>query len=165
VDDREKWKKILERIGAAKANQDELQKITGIDAKMEKVLISNGVNSYLQISKLTAADIPVMAAIMEVKKEAITETWFREAAELAAKVTGKSIMDKTGVAQGKDDLKKIKGISDKTEAVLHKAGITTYEQLSKLTAADIPALAEKMGVKSFTIKESWVKQAQDLIKK
>jgi predicted flap endonuclease-1-like 5' DNA nuclease len=162
---REQWKKIIEKIGAVKTAPDALQKINGLDAKMEKSIIAIGINSYLQLSKLTAADIPVMAAMLNVDKATIDVKWFAEAAELAKGTGGTSIRDKIGIAEGKDDLKKIKGIGTSVEDELNKIGITTYKQLAQLGKEDIADVAKEMGRLPHTIKEEWFAEAKTLIKK
>ncbi len=159
---REQWKKIIDRIGAAKATSDELQKINGITAVIAKKIMEAGINSYLQLSKLTEADIPVMAAMLELKKEEINKAWFEEAAKIVKDAGIKSIRDKIGVANGKDDLKKIKGIGSGIETELNKIGIETYKQLSTLTKDDIDSLAKEMGRLPHTIKEEWFTEAKKL---
>lgn len=160
---REQWKKILDRIGAAKAAPDALQKISGLDAKMEKSIIEIGVNSYLQMSKLTAVDIPVMAAMIDTDKKNIDVKWLAQAEELAKRIGGTSIRDKIGIAEGKDDLKKIKGIGASVEDELNKIGVATFKQLAQLTKDDIADLAKEMGRLPHTIKEEWFIEAKTLL--
>ena len=152
----------MDRIGAAKAAPDALQKISGLDAKMEKSIIEIGVNSYLQMSKLTAVDIPVMAAMIDTDKKNIDVKWFAQAEELAKRIGGTSIRDKIGIAEGKDDLKKIKGIGASVEDELNKIGVATFKQLAQLTKDDIADLAKEMGRLPHTIKEEWFIEAKTL---
>ncbi|GAB2835124.1 hypothetical protein [Ferruginibacter profundus] len=76
------WKDTLEKIGAAKEKKDNLKSIPGINEGLEKALIAIGVNSYTQLAKLTAKEIPAMAVMMSRKPEEISETWFKEAKKL-----------------------------------------------------------------------------------
>ena len=104
---------------------------------MEKSITTISINSYLQLSKLTEVDIPVMAAMIDTDKKNIDVKWFAQAEELAKRAGGISIRDKIGIADGKDDLKKIKGIGISLEEELNKIGIATYKQLAGLTKEDI----------------------------
>lgn len=164
-DDREKlkeqWKKILDRIGNVKKRADELQKITGLSAAMAERLMKAGINSYEQMSLLTAADIPAMAAALEVKPAEIEAKWFALAAELKSNVKI-PLKDKIGIADGKDDLKKIAGIGPAVEADLNKLGIHTYKQLAALTKDDIEELALAMGKAPSAIKKEWFAAAEKL---
>ncbi|MDX1470242.1 MAG: 50S ribosomal protein L21 [Flavobacteriaceae bacterium] len=64
-----------------------------------------------------------------------------------------------------DDLKKINGIGPAYEKKLNEVGIYTYEQISKLKAADREALSAIDGVTRERIEsEEWVKQAKALLK-
>jgi large subunit ribosomal protein L21 len=64
-----------------------------------------------------------------------------------------------------DDLKEINGIGPAYEKRLNKVGIYTYEQISKLKAADKDELAALDGITREKIEsEEWVKQAKELLK-
>ncbi|WP_142784258.1 50S ribosomal protein L21 [Changchengzhania lutea] len=64
-----------------------------------------------------------------------------------------------------DDLKEINGIGPAYEKRLNKVGIYTYEQISKLKAADRDELSGIDGVTREKIEtEEWVKQAKALLK-
>ncbi len=158
------WKRILARIGAAKAKPDALSKITGLDLKMEKILNNATINSYAQMSKLMEADIPVMASIMKVPATAINKNWFVEAAKIEANIgsTPVKLIDKIGLAIDKDDLTLIKGIGEKLEQQLNKAGIATFKQLAAMDKADITELATLVGLKNAVIKPEWFVAAKKL---
>ena len=65
-----------------------------------------------------------------------------------------------------DDLKEINGIGPAYEEKLNEIGIYTYEQISKLKAADRDELAAIDGITREKIEsEEWVKQAKALLKK
>ncbi len=166
VDDREKikeqWKKIAGRIGAPNDKPDELQKIKGINAEMEKMMNSIGINSYLQLSKLTEGDIPVMAAMLNVEVKIIDKNWIAQAEEIVKRLAVSTIKLKVGIANGRDDLKKIKGIGDSIQASLNIVGIATYKQLAGLSAVDIAALAKAMGRQPRSIKEEWFTEAKKI---
>ena len=64
-----------------------------------------------------------------------------------------------------DDLKEINGIGPAYEQRLNEVGIYTYEQISKLKAADRDELAAIDGITRDKIEaEEWVKQAKALLK-
>ena len=65
-----------------------------------------------------------------------------------------------------DDLKEINGIGPAYEKRLNEMGIYTYEQISKLKAADRDELSAIDGITREKIEaEEWVKQAKALLKK
>ncbi len=65
-----------------------------------------------------------------------------------------------------DDLKEINGIGPAFEIKLNEVGIYTFEQISKLKAADKEELAAIDGITREKIEaEEWVKQAKELLKK
>ena len=64
-----------------------------------------------------------------------------------------------------DDLKEINGIGPAYEKRLNEVGIYTYEQISKLKAADRDELSALDGITREKIEsEEWVKQAKALLK-
>lgn len=64
-----------------------------------------------------------------------------------------------------EDLKEINGIGPAYEKRLNKVGIYTYEQISKLKAADRDELSALDGITREKIEsEEWVKQAKELLK-
>ncbi len=64
-----------------------------------------------------------------------------------------------------DDLKQINGIGPAYEKRLNKVGIYTYEQISKLKAADKDELAALDGITRDRIEsEEWVRQAKELLR-
>ena len=65
-----------------------------------------------------------------------------------------------------DDLKKIHGIGPVLEKLLHKKGITRFEQLAQLDHKAIEDLSASLGSYSYRIKkDAWVKNAAKLAKK
>ena len=64
-----------------------------------------------------------------------------------------------------DDLTKINGIGPAYEQRLNEVGVYTYEQISKLKAADRDELSNVDGITRDKIEaEEWVKQAKELLK-
>ncbi|WP_044401790.1 50S ribosomal protein L21 [Lacinutrix sp. Hel_I_90] len=72
----------------------------------------------------------------------------------------------TALKADAQDLKKINGIGPAYEKRLNAVGIYTYEQISKLKAADRDELSAIDGITREKIEsEEWVKQAKELLKK
>ncbi|MEH6763560.1 50S ribosomal protein L21 [Aequorivita antarctica] len=71
----------------------------------------------------------------------------------------------TATKSDADDLKLINGIGPAYEARLNEVGIYTWEQISKLKAADREELSAIDGITRDKIEaEEWVKQAKELLK-
>ncbi|CAM4199302.1 50S ribosomal protein L21 [Gillisia hiemivivida] len=71
----------------------------------------------------------------------------------------------TATKSDADDLKEINGIGPAYETKLNEIGIYTYEQISKLKAADREELSAIDGITREKIEsEEWVKQAKELLK-
>ncbi|MCJ7757463.1 MAG: bL21 family ribosomal protein, partial [Gillisia sp.] len=71
----------------------------------------------------------------------------------------------TAAKSDADDLKVINGIGPVFETRLNEVGIYTYEQISKLKAADRDELSALEGITREKIEsEEWVKQAKELLK-
>lgn len=116
------------------------------------------------LNKIELKFIEQLALVSEKDIENINILLDKPLKELAAHVKEANEFLKKGEESvtGKDDFKKIKGIGEKTENLFNKAGITTYEQLAKFTAADIPTLAAKTGIKESAIKVDWFAEAAKL---
>lgn len=68
-------------------------------------------------------------------------------------------------AGGPDDLKLIKGVGPKLEALLHSLGFYHFDQLAHWTAAEIAWVDENLeGFKGRVTRDEWVVQARDLAK-
>ncbi|MEM1322950.1 MAG: DUF4332 domain-containing protein [Bacteroidota bacterium] len=62
-----------------------------------------------------------------------------------------------------DNLKEVKGIGPKTEALLRHSGIQTFRQLSETSTDELEAILEAAGVRYNNRKlDSWVTQANQL---
>ncbi len=71
----------------------------------------------------------------------------------------------TALKADADDLTKINGIGPAYEQKLNEVGIYTYEQISKLKAADRQELSNVDGITRDKIEaDEWVKQAKELLK-
>ena len=64
---------------------------------------------------------------------------------------------------GADNLKKIKGVGPKLEALLHSLGFFHFDQVAKWTAAEVAWVDENLeGFKGRVSRDGWVEQAQIL---
>ena len=89
----------------------------------------------------------------------------------APKETGTSAADKKATKANsshslKDDLKEIKGIGPKIEAMLNELGVTRFEQIAAWKKSDIEAISDKLGnFKDRINRDEWVKKAKKLHKR
>jgi NADH-quinone oxidoreductase subunit E len=66
-------------------------------------------------------------------------------------------------AGGPDDLKKIKGVGPKLEAMLHRMGFFHFDQIANWTAAEVAWVDENLeGFKGRVSRDGWVAQAKIL---
>lgn len=65
---------------------------------------------------------------------------------------------------GPDDLKAIKGIGPRLEAILKAHGIDSYAQIAKLTKKAAAELDAELSLRGRIEREQWVEQAKALIK-
>ena len=68
----------------------------------------------------------------------------------------------TGERTEPDDLKVIKGIGPKLEALLHELGIVTYEQVASFPADYITRLDDYLSFDGRIERDNWVGQATEL---
>lgn len=66
-------------------------------------------------------------------------------------------------AEGPDDLKRIKGVGPKLEALLHRLGFFHFDQVAAWTAGEVAWVDENLeGFKGRVSRDGWVAQAQEL---
>ncbi len=115
------------------------------------------------------------AAKAETKKEApkakkeveVSENLVNRADEANIEINIDKVLNSIGSALkgDADDLKLINGIGPVYEEKLNELGIYTFEQISKLKAADRQELSAIEGITREKIEsEEWVKQAKELLK-
>ena len=63
-----------------------------------------------------------------------------------------------------DDLRQIKGIGPKIEAMLHEMGVFHYDQIAAWTSSDAERVDLKLGFKGRVAREQWIAQASGLAK-
>ena len=66
---------------------------------------------------------------------------------------------------GADDLKKIKGVGPKLEAMLHRMGFYHYDQIAAWSPEEVAWVDENLeGFKGRVTRDEWVAQAKELHK-
>ena len=78
---------------------------------------------------------------------------------------GKPEMLKKARASGADDLKQIKGVGPKMEALLNKLGVFHFDQVGSWRKAEVQWVDDNLeGFKGRVSRDEWVKQAKILAK-
>lgn len=114
----------------------------------------------------TAAATPPAKKEVEVSENLISRAEKR-AEDKNIEINVEKLLSSVGTAlkSDADDLKLINGIGPSYEQKLNDIGIYTYEQISKLKAADREELSALEGITRDKIEsEEWVKQAKELLK-
>ena len=126
-------------------------------------------------AKAASADItpakPIAPSSAEPEPKAVTKATKRKVTKkkakkkVAKKQPSKKTMSKTA-AVVRDDLTRINGIGPKIKELLYKNGVTNFQQIATMKAADVREMADKLGNFRDRIKrDEWVKQAKQLAKK
>ncbi len=107
-------------------------------------------------------------AIVEVGGEveqAVEKTPEKKTPEKKAPKEVKKEKAQADLSTEKDNLKVIEGLGPAYEKKLNAAGITSFAQLSALTAEDLVKLETEAGIKAAKVeKDNWIGQAADLVK-
>jgi len=160
---------VIESIvasGATKAEKTEKAK----PAKAEK--IAPVKEAKKEVKKAAKVEAPKAETKKDAKNEVeVSEDLVTRAERRAEDAHIEINIDKvlhsigTATKADADDLKEINGIGPAYEQRLNEVGIYTYEQISKLKAADRDELAAIDGITREKIEaEEWVKQAKALLK-
>jgi predicted flap endonuclease-1-like 5' DNA nuclease len=170
------------RIGIAKKEEaNDLTVISGIGGWIMEKLNALDIYTFQQISNFTDADVDLVTDVIEYFPGRIErDEWILQATELV-RIAGKKsdllkrirerkdmlYYDRLGVSHKHlaNNLTMIKGISLWIEERLNLLDIFTFEQISKLTAADIETITEILEISPGRIKrDKWVAQAHELVK-
>jgi len=144
-------------------------------------IVSSGAKKTEKTEKAKPAKAEKAAPVKEVKKAEpkkaakkeveVSENLVTRAEHRAEDANIEMNIDKvlhsigTATKADADDLKEINGIGPAYEERLNEVGIYTYEQISKLKAADRDELSAIDGITREKIEtEEWVKQAKALLK-
>jgi len=174
---------FYDRIGVATKEQaDDLTRISGIGGWIQKKLNALDIYTFLQISKLNKEDVNTLTEAIEYFPGRIErDEWILQAKELV-RIAGKKsellkrirdrqgriYFDRLGVAHKHEanNLTLIDGLGLWVEERLNLLGIYTFDQISKLTHADIETITEVLEIIPGSIeKDNWVGQARELAKK
>jgi len=68
-------------------------------------------------------------------------------------------------AKSSDDLKRIKGVGPKLEALLHSLGIYTFAQVSKWSDEDVLQVDNQLKFSGRIVRDEWVAQAKVFLEK
>ncbi len=166
---------------------DQLQSISGIDARIEGILNEVGVYRYEQIANWSAADVARIEERLKEPGRVARNQWIEQAQLLSgggAETVGRpldqpgdaprsdlagmrSVRSEALVGAGRDsgiddDLKRIRGIGVLIEKKLKSLGVTSYEQVANWTRGDIDRISETLDFKGRIERENWVEQARIL---
>jgi len=112
------------------------------------------------IETFTALADELLAADKFVDKEDRT---IDEPAPDTAKGEGELLTADRKPGDGKDDLKKIKGVGPAIEKTLNDLGIFLFNQLAEISEHEIDRVAQRLkGFRSRIYREDWIGQARDL---
>lgn len=171
------------RIGVAKIeNADNLTVISGIGGWIEEKLNVLDIFTYKQISNFTKEDVESVTEAIEYFPGRIErDDWIVQAKELVRIAGDKSDLirrikerkgriyyDRLGYAHKHEanNLTRIDGLGLWVEERLNTLDIYTFDQISKLTHADIEIITEVFELIPGQIeKDNWVGQASELVKK
>ena len=115
-----------------------------------------------KVRTISKKNAKIAAAKAEIKKEAAPKVEAKKAApkKVAPK---KAALKKAAAKSEADDLTKISGIGPVFAKRLAEEGITTYLQVTKLTAKRIAELDEKLDLKNNITNDDWPAQAKTLM--
>jgi predicted flap endonuclease-1-like 5' DNA nuclease len=170
------------RIGIAKKEEaNDLTIISGIGGWIMEKLNALDIYTFQQISNFTDDDVQLVTDVIEYFPGRIErDEWILQARELV-RIAGKKSELLKRIRERKDmlyyervgvshkhlanNLTMIKGISLWIEERLNLLDIFTFEQISRLTAADIETITEILEISPGRIKrDRWVLQAHELVR-
>jgi predicted flap endonuclease-1-like 5' DNA nuclease len=174
---------FYDRIGTAKKEEaDDLTVISGIGGWIKEKLNVLDIFTFRQISNFTKEDIHAVTEAIEYFPGRIErDEWIHQAQELVRiagdkkellnrirERKGRIFYDRLGIAHKHqaNNLTLIDGLGLWVEERLNTLDIYTFEQISKLTHADIETITEVFELIPGRIeKDDWVGQARELAKK
>lgn len=170
------------RIGIANKDEaDDLTKISGIGGWIQEKLNVLDIYTFRQISNFTEEDIITVTEAIEFFQGRIErDQWIYQARELVRIAGDKALLlnrirerrgriyyDRVGIAYKHEanNLTLIDGLGLWVEERLNTLDIFTFNQISKLTKADIETITEVLEIIPGSIeKDNWVGQARELAK-
>lgn len=139
------------------AELDQLENLT----EHEKTLLSkHGVTSLSQIANWSGADQKWATELLQLKDGTRIQNLVNTAKGLIS--SGEAAVPGGIAPQAEDDLKRIRGIDEETEAKLKEVGVTSYAQIAAFEQADITRINDVLGVTGRVERQYWVVQAKVL---
>ncbi|MDW3647525.1 MAG: hypothetical protein R8P61_10700 [Bacteroidia bacterium] len=173
----------LGRIGSGGPDdKDNLKRLPGLGALLEKKLNALGIYKFLQIANLTEGDQAKLNGLLDLPKDKFQKSgWVLESKRQAGLISEEDLIltrvkgrkswlnyDRIGLASvaDKDDLQKINGIGPFIEDKLNALEIYTFQQLSKLTNRDVALVNDAIELtEGHMDRDDWVGQAKGFLKK
>lgn len=173
----------LGRIGAGGPDdKDNLKRLSGLGALLEKKLNALGIFKFSQIAHLTGDDEGKLNQLLDLPKDKFQKAgWVLESKIKSGMITEEEAIltrvkgrkswlnyDRIGLASviDKDDLQKINGIGPFIEEKLNALEIYTFAQMSKLTNRDVSLVNDAIELNDGHIeRDDWVGQAKGFAKK
>lgn len=189
------WQKGVTKLGTPGSDhKDDLKVISGIGAKMEKLLNSFEIQSWEQLAALTDAEVQkVDDALAEFPGRIERDQWVLQAQEIMAnghvppdKKPKKQKQQKkqtearpaksddwrsgtthfgTPGSSHRDDLKEINGIGPVLEKTLNEFGIQSWEQVAELRTEEVDKIDQAIAFPGRIEREEWIKQAKALVER
>lgn len=144
---------------------DQSVKIKELEAELARKSSATDLEAQIQEHRLTID--AYRKKLAATKNQIYTERVQKPTAAVEKKVekTSKPAAKKAK-SNGHDDLKLIKGVGPKLEAMLNKLGINTFAQIAQWNNADIAQISTELGsFKDRITRDDWVAKAAELHKK
>ena len=126
----------------------------------EKTLLSNaGITSLSQVANWSGADMKWAADVLGLDDLVRISGWVTVAKGLISN-NGDGVAPSAN--DGGDDLKRIRGIDEETEAALKDMGITSYAEIAAFEQEDMNRVNEALGTAGRVERQYWVVQAKVL---
>ncbi len=158
---------------------DQSVKIKELEAKLARANSESSAATALE-TQIREHQITIDAyrsKLADAKNQLLTERVQKQAKPAvekpaSAKKSSKSASNsrprlvKNNRSQSRDDLKLIKGVGPKIEAMLNKLGINTFAQIAQWNNSDIEQMSSKLGsFKDRITRDDWIKKARELHEK
>ena len=156
---------ISKVIASAVANGDyEPEEVEVISCRVDKgpVLKRFRPRARGSASRILKPTSHIMVEVGPAVKTTSTKSTKKTVAKKEAPKAEKKATSKKTVTEG-DDLTKLSGVGPAMAVKLHAEGITTYDQIAKMTKDEIGELDAKISIKG-DVKETWQAEAKELLK-
>lgn len=177
LEEKLEFAQLTKTTGSSKEDKAAMQAVSEQLAEKDAELIAlrNQFDAWQKTAEAAAAktssieiveEKPTASLSVKPAPKKVTKTTKRKVTKKKAKkkVTKKKISKKTTTVR--DDLTLINGIGPKIKGLLYKNGVTNFQQIANMKAADVREMADKLGNFRDRIKrDEWVKQAKQLVKK